>query len=55
MKNILNGNCPICGKGKVFKPKGNIYLLRVAQMKNKCTQCDFHFKKEPGYFMALCM
>jgi uncharacterized protein (DUF983 family) len=50
--NILAEKCPKCGIGKVFKEKGNIFLLRLPKMHTNCSHCNHKFEKEPGYFFG---
>lgn len=47
---ILKEKCPVCGKGDVFRSKGNPILLKVPQMNEYCPQCQHRFETEPGYF-----
>ncbi|MFV8341683.1 DUF983 domain-containing protein [Flavobacterium sp. XS2P39] len=49
---ILNNDCPHCLKGKVFKEK-NIFLnIGFPKMYEYCSNCQFKFEKEPGYFFG---
>ncbi len=50
--NILTEKCPKCNKGKVFSKKGNILLLQMPKMNERCSHCDHKFEKEPGYFFG---
>lgn len=47
---ILKEKCPHCGKGEVFEKK--TYFLQLPVMKKKCETCDYHFDREPGYFIG---
>lgn len=49
---IVNGTCPSCKKGKIFASRGNIFLFRAPKMNAHCSQCDYRFDKEPGYFLG---
>ena len=47
---ILKEKCPHCGEGDAFiKKKG---LLKVPEMHEKCPKCNYHFEREPGYFIG---
>ncbi|MDI5886605.1 MAG: DUF983 domain-containing protein [Flavobacterium sp.] len=49
---ILNNDCPHCLKGKVFNEK-NIFLnIGFPKMNQYCSNCQFKFEKEPGYFFG---
>ncbi|MDH4474667.1 MAG: DUF983 domain-containing protein [Fluviicola sp.] len=48
----ITGKCPNCEKGDIFERNGNIFLLRVPKMHEKCTECGYRFEKEPGYFLG---
>lgn len=50
--NILEEKCPKCAEGKVFATKGNIFLLRMPKMNEKCSCCGHKFEKETGYFFG---
>ncbi len=49
---VLNGTCPICGKGKVFETKGSLLRLKAPKMYERCSECNYKFDKEPGYFFG---
>ncbi len=49
---ILKGKCPQCKKGNVFNLNGNLLLLRVPEMNERCEKCNFKFEKEPGFFFG---
>lgn len=49
---ILNGCCPICGKGKIFETKGSLLRLKAPKMHERCSECNYRFDKEPGYFFG---
>ena len=48
--NVFNEKCPNCSKGYVFKQNGSIFKIPV--MNDKCEKCDYHFEREPGYFLG---
>ena len=52
MKTLLEGKCPKCKEGKIFKSKGNIFLLKAPVMNDNCPVCNQKFEKEPGYFLG---
>ena len=47
---ILNEKCPNCGKGDVYEKKKKFIELPV--MREECTECHYHFDREPGYFLG---
>lgn len=49
-KNIQQEKCPVCKEDNVFQSKGNVFLLKMPIMKDRCSNCDHRFEKEPGYF-----
>lgn len=49
---ILTEKCPKCGKGKVFRKKGNPLLFIMPRMNEHCPVCNHKFEKEPGYFFG---
>jgi len=48
--NILKEKCPHCGKGDVFYKKQSFFSL--PKMKEDCDVCNYHFDREPGYFLG---
>lgn len=50
IKEIQQEKCPSCGKAKVFHTKGNVFLFKMPLMKEKCSNCEYRFEREPGYF-----
>jgi uncharacterized protein (DUF983 family) len=50
--NILSCKCPKCKKGDMFINKGNILLFSIPPMYDRCTECDFKFEKETGFFFG---
>ncbi|MNK00421.1 hypothetical protein D3C87_182050 [compost metagenome] len=51
-KPILDGACPICGKGKIFETKGSLFHMKAPKMHERCSECNYRFDKEPGYFFG---
>jgi uncharacterized protein (DUF983 family) len=51
LKHILQGKCPVCGTGDIFK-KENSFFLSPPKMNESCESCHYHFEKEPGYFVG---
>jgi len=49
---VLNGTCPICGKGQIFETKGSLLHLKAPKMHERCSECNYRFDKEPGYFFG---
>eukprot|EP01041_Mallomonas_annulata_P025847 gene25847-46990_t len=52
MGSLLSGKCPKCEKGKIFQSNGNVFLLKAPIMYERCTECNYKFEKEPGYFIG---
>lgn len=48
--NVYNEKCPKCKKGQVFIKNQNIFSLPV--MLNHCSNCNYRFEREPGYFIG---
>ncbi|WP_133688221.1 MULTISPECIES: DUF983 domain-containing protein [Maribacter] len=49
---VLKCKCPKCRKGDVFSEGGNIFLFKMPKMNPRCTECDFKFEKETGFFFG---
>lgn len=49
---IIKGKCPNCKKGNIFESKGNIFLLRMPKMNERCSHCNLKFEKETGFFFG---
>lgn len=49
---LLQGKCPKCETGDVFKTKGNLFLLRMPVMNETCPHCNHKFEREPGFFFG---
>ena len=50
--NVLKCKCPNCKKGKIFNTKGNILLLKIPKMNDRCPQCNYKFERETGFFFG---
>ncbi|WP_430408327.1 DUF983 domain-containing protein [Kordia sp.] len=50
IRNIYNGTCPSCNKGKIFEKNGLLCKMRMPKIYDNCTVCGHKFEKEPGYF-----
>ncbi|MBC7864857.1 MAG: DUF983 domain-containing protein [Bacteroidia bacterium] len=48
---ILHEKCPICAEGAVFE-KEKKHFFSIPQMKEECSNCGYHFEREPGYFIG---
>jgi uncharacterized protein (DUF983 family) len=48
--NILQEKCPHCGQGHVFQRQKSVFKMPV--MNEKCSECDYKFDREPGYFLG---
>jgi len=49
---IIKGKCPNCKKEKVFNANGNLLILKLPKMHEKCPNCKYKFEREPGYFIG---
>jgi uncharacterized protein (DUF983 family) len=47
---IINEKCPKCGEGNPFIKQSG--LLNVPEMHEDCPNCNYHFEREPGYFIG---
>lgn len=50
IRNIFNDKCPRCTKGYVFKQDVSIFKIPI--MHATCETCNYHFDREPGYFLG---
>ena len=48
----LNCKCPNCKKGKIFMNGGNILLLNIPKMNDRCPECNYKFERETGFFFG---
>lgn len=49
---ILKCKCPNCGRGNIFSYSGNIFLLKMPGMNERCENCNYKFEKETGFFFG---
>lgn len=49
---VLNCKCPNCKKGKIFMNGGNILLFNIPKMNVRCTECNYKFERETGFFFG---
>ena len=49
LKGIVQGKCPVCEQGSVFKESG-LLSFKMPEMHEKCEHCGHAFEKENGYF-----
>lgn len=48
---LLSNKCPNCKKGKVFK--NSIFnLVKIGKMNENCSNCEFTYEMEPGFFFG---
>lgn len=50
IKDIFLEKCPHCHKGRVFKNSDSVFKIPV--MNETCSECDYKFEREPGYFLG---
>ncbi|WP_452230809.1 MULTISPECIES: DUF983 domain-containing protein [unclassified Lacinutrix] len=50
--NALNCKCPNCKKGNIFNNRGSLLLFKIPKMSARCSECDFKFEREPGFFFG---
>lgn len=49
---VLSCKCPKCKKENIFNNRGNILLLKMPKMNDRCVACNYKFEKEPGFFFG---
>ncbi|GHC59443.1 DUF983 domain-containing protein [Ulvibacter litoralis] len=49
---VLKCKCPNCSKGDMFTTSGNIFLFKIPKMNTRCTECDYKFEIETGFFIG---
>ncbi|MDD2981887.1 MAG: DUF983 domain-containing protein [Crocinitomicaceae bacterium] len=49
---IVSGKCPKCRKGNIFQDHGDILKIKMPRMHSHCSECNYTFEKEPGYFVG---
>lgn len=47
---ILNGTCPVCHEGKVFKYKKVFHPTKFDKMYDRCDRCGHKYEIETGFF-----
>lgn len=47
---ILNAKCPRCHEGDFYLNKNPYQFKDFGKNYEKCSQCNFKFEKEPGFF-----
>ena len=55
MRNViaaLTCKCPKCINGKIFSNRGNLLLLNIPKMNDKCPVCNYKFERETGFFFG---
>lgn len=52
ISNVVKGTCPNCGKTKVFKSSGNIFLFQLPKMHAECSHCGYEFHRETGFYFG---
>jgi|SRR5690554_45338 len=52
VSNVLKGCCPKCGKTQVFKSKGNPIIFKMPVMHKRCTNCNYSFHRETGFYFG---
>ena len=50
VKLIYQEKCPKCKEGNAFKKDKSI--LSIPEMNTNCSHCNYHFEREPGYFIG---
>lgn len=50
LRNMVKEKCPNCSKGDVFYKDQPFFSL--PKMKDDCDMCNYHFDREPGYFLG---
>lgn len=49
---VLSCKCPKCENANIFYQRGNVLLLKMPKMHERCISCDYKFEKEPGFFFG---
>ena len=50
VKGIYQEKCPHCSDGHVFDKKKGLFKMPI--MNERCSECDYRFNREPGYFIG---
>jgi uncharacterized protein (DUF983 family) len=48
---IVQEKCPNCGKGHIYYNRKSVFSF-IPKMRENCEACNYHFEREPGYFMG---
>jgi len=51
-KALLQGKCPRCHTGEIFKYPVIGHLWKFNQMNSTCPHCDVHLEPEPGFYQG---
>src|SRR5688572_11655041 len=51
-KALLQGKCPRCHKGEIFKYPLAGHLLQFNQMNTACPHCEVRLEPEPGFYQG---
>lgn len=49
IKEMLLEKCPHCGKGEVYEKTS---FFKLPEMHEQCSNCNYHFDRESGYFIG---
>jgi uncharacterized protein (DUF983 family) len=47
---VYKEKCPNCGDGHVFEKR--TALFKIPEMNERCSECEYRFEREPGYFIG---
>jgi uncharacterized protein (DUF983 family) len=50
VKEIYKEKCPHCSDGQVFEKEKGLFKMPI--MNERCSECDYRFEREPGYFIG---
>jgi len=51
-QSVIGLKCPNCRKGDLFKKKGLIVYSDMLEMHEDCSNCEFHYEIEPGFWLG---
>ena len=51
-RELIAGKCPKCKSGSIFYDNGSLLRWKEPKMNSHCTECNYRFEKEPGYFIG---
>ncbi len=49
---VVKCKCPNCGEGDMFGQEGNVFLLKMPRMYERCGHCNYKFERETGFFIG---